>query len=1125
MATLKTVPEMDYRSTPSSSSSDLTSTDPHQQLHNIDEEDSDEDGDDEEEEKEEEEESEDEEDLSLGKARGFDGSEGFIGIPKSFDEKNKNVRLEEHIKLHHLEQLMLEFSQHAPPDILIQEGSGYFPAKVKKRPAGQMNLQEFQEAVVRVLGTDQYDEYLGKLFMKLDTSCDGYVDWNEFCTYLLLLYRENDYLRTKREIPFLVEPKIRHIVHNKQEQTTKIVAVHGPMRYVTISREGAMTVFQPNLAVEKHHVIPDHDSEQKRRFKMWVTDAIYMKNCQKIAIGSTSRDIRFYDVSSSHYFEEYHLFAMSDVPYCFDYFFNAQNANSESVLVLGVDSGAIHLLTFLKPVTQLFETSFKNQGSVQRIFMQEIDHHSQWVKHLVLPDIHPEIIRQVRYLPDNLAIISSSGCPKNSIVISDVEGVKKSYVFKIEKGVECFDHSKDMNLLATGSGDHLVRLWNPYMTNKPVAILTGHHTGVIGVAIHEGFKQVFSYSKDAVIKVWDTKEHTCLQTIVLKFPSSIHGRMPEHGQFPVHLQDGKNSAFVVTCNDYIGSLRLGRKEEKDETSMEVTHTTQLCSAIYNKFLKQVVTGSDSSTIAVWDIETGNKSIVFSNAHGEEEITCMAFDSTNRRLISGARNGTVKVWNFQNGHNLHKLEPVEEAEVTGILQFPDKKVILTVGWNQKIVTYDDKDADNMYIAANTSWKGGQPHQDDILSADFAPPNFLATAGYDGEIIVWELDTEKIYVRLRKGQPPNISKKLEALKTKVPGMPESTQSSRSNSRPNSRHRSSHKVARGQPAPVDKLLFLKARASIRFTESAILISSEGGVLRWWNIYSQHKEMGYFYVPSIPDESVLAMCSKPNDGLLITGDTQGMVRCWDIMDYCTKNDGHCSRSCPPLEAVWKAHDSAVVSVEYIQHDAGTFILTASTDKTARLWSPEGHFIGTFGQKEPWHLKTPSTWAHPRTPWSKDEEKNVQVEPEEDGGSGSDQETHHMTTGTDSGQLQLSDRETTNISIATPRLGSRENSYSYTLPQSVTSKSLNLPRETTTAATTSSSSANADDLPHNYRLQYRSHTFAFGFHRVDRAKVILHFVLQHYQDRHTTSINTNQTSNQHLAYNLISKLTTWIPA
>ena len=52
-------------------------------------------------------------------------------------------------------------------------------------------------------------------FFQLDSQASGYVDWNEFCTYLLLLYRENDYMRTKREIPFLEEPKIRHIVQNR----------------------------------------------------------------------------------------------------------------------------------------------------------------------------------------------------------------------------------------------------------------------------------------------------------------------------------------------------------------------------------------------------------------------------------------------------------------------------------------------------------------------------------------------------------------------------------------------------------------------------------------------------------------------------------------------------------------------------------------------------------------------------------------------------------------------------------------------------------------------------------------------------------------------------------------------
>ncbi|XP_035828989.1 WD repeat-containing protein on Y chromosome [Aplysia californica] len=984
---------------------------------------------------------------------------------ENFDKGAKNVRLEEQIKLQHLEQLMQEFSRHKPPDILVQEGSGYFPAKVQKRTAGCMNLQEFKDTIFRVLATNEYDEYLEKLFMKLDTSCDGYVDWNEFCTYLLLLYRENDYLATKREIPFLAEPKIRHIVYNRQEQTTKIVAVHGPTRYVTISKEGALTVWQPNMLLEKHYVIAEGEEEQsaqKRRFKMWVTDAVYMKNCQKVAIGSTSRDIRFYDVSSSQYFEEYHLFAMADVPYCFDYHFNPKHPNTSSLLVFGNDTGAIHLLTFLKPVTQLFSNPFKSDGGVQKIFMQV-----------------PKSVDFNTFFGFLFQIKDFFSC-RSSIAFQEA-----IFVFSIFQGIECFDHNKNLNLLVTGSGDHVVRLWNPYVTNKAIAILPGHATGVVGVAIHEGFRQVFSYSKDAVIKVWDVKEHTCLQTIVLKFPSSLHGRMPEHGQFPLLLLQGKsNSALLVTCNDYIGALRLGKVEE-NTSHLQVTHDTQLCSAIYNKFLKQVVTGCDSSTIAVWDIETGNKSIVFSNAHGDEEITSMAFDTTYRRLISGARNGTVKVWNFQNGHNLHKLEPVGEAEVTGIVQLPDKKVILTVGWSQLITTYDDTDADNMYLKANNLWKGGQLHKDDILSVDFAPPNFLATAGFDGEIIVWEADTEKIYVRLRKGQPPNISKKLEALKTKVKGMDDGPTSrpTSQNSRPNSRHRSSHKVNKGQPAPVDKLLFLKARAGIRFTESAVLISSEGGFLRWWNIYSAHKDMGYFYVPNIPDESVLAMCTKPNDSLLITGDTQGVVKCWDIMDYCTKYHGHPCKTSPPVEAMWKAHDSAIVSVEYIEHDEGKFILTASTDKTARLWSPEGHYVGTFGQKEQWNIKNPLTWAHPKNPWTKDDEQNGVVAGDVIIESPSDIETPDVESPAGNA-LGLGEPEDSASRLAsTPGLESREQSFSAPLPPDRSPSSVALAPSQQISAT---SPCPSDVLPQNYRLKYRSQTFAFGFHRTERSKTFL---------------------------------------
>lgn len=53
---------------------------------------------------------------------------------------------------------------------------------------------------------------------------------------------------------------------------------------------------------------------------------------------------------------------------------------------------------------------------------------------------------------------------------------------------------------------------------------------------------------------------------------------------------------------------------------------------------------------------------------------------------------LQVWNFQNGHNLHKLESVSEAEVTGIFPSVDRKIIIAVGWSRKIAQYDDSDPD-------------------------------------------------------------------------------------------------------------------------------------------------------------------------------------------------------------------------------------------------------------------------------------------------------------------------------------------------------------------------------------------------------------------------------------------------
>ena len=69
-----------------------------------------------------------------------------------------------------------------------------------------------------------------------------------------------------------------------------------------------------------------------------------------------------------------------------------------------------------------------------------------------------------------------------------------------------------------------------------------------------------------------------------------------------------------------------------------------------------------SVISVWDVETGEKIIQFSKVHGGSEITAMTFDPTGRRLVTGGRDGKVKIWNFNNGACLSEIEMGDNSEV-------------------------------------------------------------------------------------------------------------------------------------------------------------------------------------------------------------------------------------------------------------------------------------------------------------------------------------------------------------------------------------------------------------------------------------------------------------------------------
>uniref|UniRef100_A0A8P4GJ23 Si:dkey-202c14.3 n=1 Tax=Dicentrarchus labrax TaxID=13489 RepID=A0A8P4GJ23_DICLA len=798
-----------------------------------------------------------------------------------------------------------------------------------------IKFEEFREVLRSVIGPDIEDIWVERFFSEVDISCTGQVKWQQLCSYLLLEYTERERASIPRAALLDSQPQIKHCSQNKREPTVRVVAVSHPppLRYISVSKGGQIAVWNSSLHILKSLGLagdPTEEVANTRRFRGWTTDAVYMGNVHKVAIATDCRDLHFVNVYTASVFEDVHLFGFRSVPTALCYWHDVQCPEQPSLLLLGDEKGGVHLMWFLNPSKGLFKNLSKKENGPQRIFFPDLGEHRNMVSYRHIPNIHQEPINRVMFDPGTNVIMTSSESDATSVVFINVTLKQEPYVWKFKQGAKCFDYNASLQLMVTGGCDRVVRLWTRFVTTRPVATLLGHLTTVLDVAIYQPVGQIFSYSRDAELRVWDISSHHCLKTVCLQFPCQQPGRIPEHGNFPLLLVSpplSEPSHLVVGCKDYLALLSLAETrrgggglltDEGREPEPNIGSGPALSCALYNSALRQVVTGHADSSVSLWDIESGRRRLQILNAHGEEELTCMALDSSHRRLITGARNGTIKVWNLLNGLNLHKLEPVTNSEVTGLTCLHDNQ-LLAVGWSQRIAQYDIAAAKDLYVRADMSWKSSSVHKSDILAVcQCSALGVVATASHDGEVIIWRLETQGPVLHLHGP-----------------------------------------TQRGVVPPVDSLLFLQHRASIRkLRNRGVLVSSQVGCLCFWSITGQTHIYGQFYAPEQPGERVLSLSSdQPKNTILVSGDTTGWLQIWDICHFALdiQHEPVCER--PPLLQCWKAHERALVSVEVLEVADRLFVLTASADGSAGLWTVDGDHVGSFGQEVMWNITEPATY------------------------------------------------------------------------------------------------------------------------------------------------------------------------
>lgn len=847
------------------------------------------------------------------------------------------VRVEDHIQLHHMGVLKLAWEKYGLA----------------------LNRTQFRDAIHQVIGPElgsSFDQHATFLFKKMDTNQDANVDWDEFCTYLMIGMQEKDALNNERETPLMMCHDTFNQVHNSK--IVKLQALANPIRFVSISEDGAVATY--NMTMECTLFLRlDQQAFQLQR-SLRVTDGLFMANSHRVVLATTARDLRFYHSATGTIVAR---LGLDSIVMCLDYNWNPSNPDLADMFFGDVHGNVTHL-KFKQATSRQFATMPSNWLEHGTVHIRDVvgaefvgPKDPLWEMGKVVSadtyDVHHEegdttmnqSVMRVKFIPKMEAFVTCSLTTTTAMVVVDLTiGLKKGQPreFNIPKGARCFDYCEELNLIATGGSDGHVRIWNPYVQQHANHAFVGHASPIIHVAFNAEYNQIISVADTEIIKIWSVTDRVCLNTLSGVIPHTMMFMRQPLASFIWHAP----SQSVLTCSGAeLIVLQLSRDDQR--TSSKTAHSMPItCAAVIPEF-KMICTGCCAGAIISWEIYTSKKVLEFANAHANAAVSCLEVGHGGRRLISGASNGDIFVWNVLSGIVLQKLYKKEPKEVTGVCSLP--QCIYAIGWDGRLVRFaDDEDVDiaraPVEMEQQTTFDPVEYHHDDVLTMAQCGSALLATGSFDGQVIIWNLKIGKAAKRFDSSSFR--TRWRMAMRRQTSSFSTTETGGKDNEHfPN--------VSIMAKRSVEKLLWLKERVKIaskgKALNTATLVAScDGGCIAFWNAVKGDLLHAFYAVTNTYGvESIGGLSTDDKNERLFTGDSLGNVRVWDISS--TALDGIDKRP-PRLLADWAAHVQGISAITLLE-DAGVLI-TCSSDCSARVWGmSDGHFIGAFGDSVDWSL------------------------------------------------------------------------------------------------------------------------------------------------------------------------------
>uniref|UniRef100_A0A8C6JB39 Uncharacterized protein n=1 Tax=Melopsittacus undulatus TaxID=13146 RepID=A0A8C6JB39_MELUD len=312
--------------------------------------------------------------------------------------------------------------------------------------------------------------------------------------------------------------------------------------------------------------------------------------------------------------------------------------------------------------------------------------------------------------------------------------------------VYCVAFDRTGHRIFTGSDDCLVKIWSTH-NGRLFATLRGHSAEISDMAVNYENTMIAAGSCDKMIRVWCLR--TCAPVAVL------HGHTGSITSLQM-LEEAYLYFVLFQTHLFFLSNRPVKFTEKPRPGVQM-----LCSSfsVGGMFL---ATGSTDHVIRMYFFGSETPEKIAELESHADKVDSIQFSNSGDRFISGSRDGTARIWHFEQAEWRSILLDMSDRLPGDACSEEDKFMkpkVTMIAWNQN---------DNYVVTAVNNhllkvWNSctGQllhdlvGHADEVFVLETHPfdSRIMLSAGHDGNIFIWDITRgtkTKHYFNMIEGQ---------------------------------------------------------------------------------------------------------------------------------------------------------------------------------------------------------------------------------------------------------------------------------------------------------------------------------------------------------------------------------------